>query len=374
MNKNRPKIALLSPNLNAYSETFIRAHKSLKAFDVLYYFGGNSSPQLEGEGDLLTGMGKITAKAFGFLTGKSPDFAGKQALLKSWRKNNALLILAEYGHTAAASIDVIEKSGLPLVIHFHGYDATVNTILEEHVTSYQKMFAYASAVIAVSRAMELQLQSLGCPKEKIVYNVYGPAEAFFEVKPIFNKKQFITIGRFTNKKAPYYALLALAKVLPKHPDARLVMAGDGYLKNTCENLARYLKIERQVDFCGIVTPDTFRQLLSQSVALLQHSVVANNGDSEGTPLSVLEAGAAGLPVIGSRHAGIPDVVVNDQTGYLFDEHDVETMATQMIALLDETEKARKLGQQARKRIRENFSLERHLSALEKVMAAALNSR
>lgn len=374
MNIDKPHIALLSPSLNAYSETFIRAHKNLAGFKVHYYYGALANPHLENCGALLAGAGKIWAKATGLLSGKSPDEIGQKALLRSWKQNRIKLILAEYGHTAAAAIEMIQASGLPLVVHFHGYDATVHTLLEEYRAGYKKMFAYAIAVMVVSRAMEKQLIALGCPARKIVYNVYGPAEAFFDVQPTFSTRQFISIGRFTNKKAPYYNLLAFERVVKKHPEARLVMVGDGYLLNTCKNLARYLNIDKQVVFSGILTPEVFRQYLGQSIALLQPSVVAENGDCEGTPLSVLEAGAAGLPVIGSHHAGIPDVVLHGKSGYLFEEHDVETMAAQMIVLCNDADKARQMGQEARKRIRENFSLERHLNALEKVMFDALNQK
>lgn len=367
-------IAILSPSLNAYSETFIRAHKNLPGFKVYYYYGALANPQLENQGALLKGSGKILAKALGQMRGKTPDEIGQKALLRSWKQNRIKLILAEYGHTAAAAIEMIKASGLPLVVHFHGYDATVHTLLEEYRAGYKKMFAYATAVIAVSQTMEKQLIALGCPAHKIVYNVYGPAEVFLEVQPSFSNRQFISIGRFTNKKAPYYNLLAFEKVAKKHPDARLVMVGDGYLFNTCKNLARYLHIDKQVVFCGVLTPEVFREYLGQSIALLQPSVVAENGDCEGTPLSVLEAGAAGLPVIGSRHAGIPDVVLHQETGLLFEEHDVETMAKQMIELCDNIDIARKMGQEARTRIREKFNLERHLNALAKVMFDALNQK
>src|SRR5690606_24279507 len=117
-----------------------------------------------------------------------------------------------------------------------------------------------------------------------------------------------------------------AQIAKNHPDASLIMAGDGVLLNMCQNLARHLEIEKQVLFPGVITPETYRELLSESLAFVQHSITAANGDMEGTPLAVLEAGAAGLPVISTKHAGIPDVIVDGKTGLLCVEHDVATMA------------------------------------------------
>lgn len=371
MKKDMPNIAILSPNKNAYSETFIQAHKLLSNVRVFYYFDSSAYPRLEGKGLLLRGLRKYVLKAWYALRKQPVDAAGKQALLLSWRKNNIRLILAEYGNNAATYIDVIKKSGLPLVVHFHGYDASVKQILDENKARYAQMFAYASKVIAVSRAMEQKLLELGCPPEKLAYNVYGPNDGFFEVKPHFKSKQFVAAGRFTEKKAPYYTILAFKEVIAKYPEAQLVMAGDGYLRPVCENLAKHFGIEKNIKFTGVATPGQFRDLLTNSIAFVQHSIVAHNGDCEGTPLAVLEAGAAGLPVIGSRHAGIPDVVLHGQTGLLCGEHDVAEMARNMLSLIENPEIARNMGEKARERIIENFTLARHLKEIEKTVSEAL---
>src|SRR5690606_9989960 len=116
------------------------------------------------------------------------------------------------------------------------------------------------------------------------------------------------------------------KAAENHSDAKLIMAGDGQLLNTCQNLIRYLGIESQVEFVGIIAPEKFRHLLTESRGLVQHSITAESGDMEGTPVAVLEASAAGIPVISTFHAGIPDVIKNGETGLLCEEHDVYGMA------------------------------------------------
>ena len=69
-------------------------------------------------------------------------------------------------------MDATERAGIPLIVHFHGYDASVNSVLEEHRETYPRMFGVASAIIAVSRAMQRKLIELGAP-EKVHYNPYG---------------------------------------------------------------------------------------------------------------------------------------------------------------------------------------------------------
>ena len=78
---------------------------------------------------------------------------------------------------------------------------------------------------------------------------------------------------------------------------------------------------------------------------------------------MLEASAAGLPVVSTLHAGIPAVVVDGQTGLLVQEHDVERMAQYMIRLLDDREYAMSLGRQGREFVRNNFSMEKHIGVL-----------
>ena len=134
------------------------------------------------------------------------------------------------------------------------------------------------------------------------------------------------------KKAPHLVLATFARVLRECPDARLHFIGDGALLGVCRDLAAALGIDHAVTFLGAQPHDIVEREMRQARALVQHSVIASNGDSEGTPVAILEAGAMGLPVVATRHAGIPDVVADGVTGFLVEERDVCGMATHMLAL------------------------------------------
>ncbi|MBK5214573.1 MAG: glycosyltransferase family 4 protein [Flavobacteriaceae bacterium] len=301
---------------------------------------------------------------------KPANFIQETIILNSLRKNKIDVILAEYGTHAHNILPILKKTGLPLVVHFHGYDASMPTVIEK-CDKYKAIFQYASKVVVVSLKMEQLLLEMGCPREKLVYNVYGPEPDFLKVQPTFLKKQFIAIGRFTDKKAPYYTILAFKKAVENHGDAKLIMAGDGHLLNICKNLVKYLDIEAQVEFPGIITPEKFRHLLAESRGLVQHSITTETGDMEGTPLSVLESSAAGLPVIATSHAGIPDVIIHEKTGLLCEEHEVDTMAKFMISLLDNVEFAKELGSAGKNNIQINFSMERHIASLQNILKSVL---
>ncbi len=362
-------IAILSTSKNAYSETFIQAHKNIIKGNIKYYYGSLSNPQLESEGSLLVGFRRYFSKGIEKLK-NAPRFAEKQALISSWRKHKIDVILAEYGTTAAMYLDIIQTSKIPLIIHFHGYDATAYNTLKEFQEEYRQMFDYAKCIIVVSDMMHDKLIALGCPKDKLVKNTYGPNDLFFELKPQFNKSQFIAIGRFTDKKAPYYTILAFKNILKLFPETKLIMAGDGHLLNSCENLVRYLDIANSVQFVGVITPSEFGAYLEESLAFVQHSITAKSGDMEGTPLAVLEASAAGIPVISTYHAGIPDVIINEETGLLVNEHDVEGMSNNMIRILSDKPYAMEMGAKGRNNIAKNFSMKRHIDKIDELLLTA----
>lgn len=365
-------IAILSPSLNAYSETFIQAHKNLLKGNIYYYYGSLSNLKLEDKGEVLSGKKRIALKAIDKIKNKKLN-AEKQAFLKSLKKNKIDVILAEYGTTAAIYLDIIKKSKLPLVIHFHGYDATKYTTIKQFEFEYKEMFKYAAYVIAVSTVMYQKLLILGCPKEKLINNTYGPNDLFFDNKPLFSKQQFVAIGRFTDKKAPYYTIMAFNKVLHDFPDAKLIMAGNGHLLNTCENLVNHFNIEKSVEFVGVITPQKFLEYLKFSLAFVQHSITAKNGDMEGTPLAVLESSAAGLPVISTYHAGIPDVIQHKSTGFLVKEHDVAGMTQYMKVLLSDVELAKNMGSLGRETIENHFSMKRHINVINELLRKAVNN-
>ncbi len=160
---------------------------------------------------------------------------------------------------------------------------------------------------------------------------------------------------------------AFADVHRVFPTARLRMVGDGPLFDECQDLAKSLKIEDAVAFLGAQSHEVVQEEMRGARCFVQHSLEASNGDCEGTPLGILEAGASGLPVVSTRHAGIADVVIEDETGFLVDERDVKGMAENMIRLAQDSELAGRLGREARKRIANCFSEERSLGRLSEII-------
>ncbi len=373
MHKKSPNIALLSPNQNAYSETFIQAHKNHLKGKVYYYFGLLRNAELEGTSTLRSLRKKIFFGINRFLRNKNYKWYLERFIIASFRAKKIDVVLAEYGHVAQVYLSVIVEMNLPLIVHFHGYDASKRTLIQKN-NNYKQIFEYATFVVAVSKKMHADLLEMGCPEDKVIYNVYGPNDIFYAINPTFTKQQFVSVGRFVDKKAPYYLILSLLEVVEQFPEVKLIMGGDGDLLETCKNLSRFYKLDKNMEFRGIIKPEEFRGLLQGSLAFVQHSITSIDGNTEGTPLTVLEASAAGVPVLSTKHAGIPDVIKDGETGLLVDEHDVSGMANYMIELLKEPSRAKEMGQKGKENIRKNFNLNRHIETLDDLMAKATNQK
>ena len=149
------------------------------------------------------------------------------------------------------------------------------------------------------------------------------------------------------------------------------MIGDGPLLEACKQLARALGIAGQVLFPGPRSHSDVARTMRRARAFVQHSLRTTYGDSEGTPVAVLEAAASGLPVVATRHAGITDIVLDEKTGFLGDEGDIERMANCMIQLVKNPALAEQLGQAARARVCVEFSMEKSIHGLWRIIAAAL---
>jgi glycosyltransferase involved in cell wall biosynthesis len=317
------------------------------------------------------------ALAFRYLrrrvSGKSWPWEFTAGYLKAFRNARPDVVLAEWGPVAMRCMEACAIARVPLVAHFHGYDTSVRKVLTEY-GGYRDLFPRAAALVAVSHAMERKLIELGAPPEKVHYNPYGvDTAAFVPGRPDLAPPVFVAVGRFVEKKAPHLTVLSFAEVHRLMPEARLRMIGDGPLLESCKNLARALRLGDAVEFLGSMNTGQILQELPKARCFVQHSIEAQDGDSEGTPNVVLEAGACGLPVVSTTHAGIPDVVLDGETGFLVPEFDIRTMADRMACFARSPDRARAMGVAARARIEQLFTVERSIEGLHRILVAAASS-
>jgi glycosyltransferase involved in cell wall biosynthesis len=161
----------------------------------------------------------------------------------------------------------------------------------------------------------------------------------------------LSIGRLAHQKNPE-ALIRIAAMLRRiepELDFRFVLIGDGPRRDSAQQLARSLGIARRVEFLGTVQASDW---LGQADVLLS----ASRG--EGMPLSLLEAMAAGLPIVASGVVGNVDLVQEGETGFLFAPTDLEAAASTLAHLAKDPQLRGRLGANARQRARHEFTMER----------------
>lgn len=360
-------IAILSPKKETYSETFIQAHKRLKG-KVYFFYGGEIPKKVE---NARTGKFLFLRILFFLkrrLTSQN-NLLDKYILKTNLIKYKIDIGLAEYGTTGALSYPVFEQLKIPIIVHFHGYDASVVNIVQKYKSEYEKMFEYALAIIVVSNTMKDDLLKLGADISKILVNPCGPSDSFLElVRKKAKNKFFLYVGRFTEKKNPILTIKAFYICQKSEPDVELVMVGEGSLMDDSKRLVAQLGISEKVRFLGILNKLEIANLMVSAFAFILHSTTADNGDKEGTPVSLLEAMASGLPIISTFHAGIQDVVVPDETGFLVEENDEKGTVDSMIWLLNNPEKAKEMGRAGRDRIKKNYTMTHHLNKINQLIS------
>ena len=369
------KIALVSPNKKAFSETFIRLHRYALNGETHHIYGGFNPNSSEKEGCLRKRRDAFYKWFNVFVKKAGLPFQFDQNGLKRYLKKHKIdLVFAEYGPTGGETVDICEGLKIPLITHFHGFDAYHFDTIKEYGEKYKRVFEYSSKIISVSKDMTEQLIKLGADREKIIYNPCGADESFLGINPDYNSDHCFFVGRFCDKKAPYFVLMAFQKAVQKNNNLKLTMAGDGPLRETCMNLAEHFGISDKVSFPGVVTPEQVREYMKNSFCYVQHSITSITGDSEGTPVGVMEASAAGLPVVATRHAGIKDVIIEGETGILVDEKDVDSMAEAIIKLAEDRDLCRKMGSKGKEFISNGFTAQQRVEVLNELIKKVLETK
>lgn len=225
--------------------------------------------------------------------------------------------------------------GIPLVVSFHGYDATTYPRLHGS-GCYRRLLQQADLVTVNSESTRRRIETLGCPASKIRFLPTGLDPAAFafreRVLPDDGSVTLLTVARLVPIKGVEYALRAFAQVLRSYPKARYSIIGDGPLRASLVQLSQSLGISHAVTFHGACDGVAVRAAMQSADAFLLTSTTVG-GDTEGQGLVIQEAQASGLPVIVTNHGPFPDGIVADRSGIIAPEGDPTGIAAAIIRLI-----------------------------------------
>jgi colanic acid/amylovoran biosynthesis glycosyltransferase len=243
----------------------------------------------------------------------------------------------------------------PLITTFYGYDVTQTRFQ----IGYPFLFKYGDLVIAISDKMRQQLIVLGCPPQKIIIHKLG-----IDLRPYGlgtfaqrDKICIITIARFVPKKGLEYGLQAIAELVKQGIDLKYIIVGDGPLRLTIERLIIELNLTPVVTLMGWQMHSEVIRILQQADILLSPSVTASDHDTEGTPVTIMEGMAAGLPIVATQHSGIPEIVIDGVSGYLVPERDAPALAQALNKLISAPEQRHQMGKAGRQFVEAHHNID-----------------
>lgn len=246
------------------------------------------------------------------------------------------IIHCHFAFEALMLIDNIDHAKYPVILHFHGYDASMMMRKRSYIKRMSALLRLLGVhAISCNRYFVKRLSTdLGVPENKFFILNYGIDTGFFNSGSAGEGGTFVQVASLTEKKGHEYLLRSFSLLHKKNSRYRLIIAGDGPLRKSLLRLCCTLGIDGAVKFAGTVTAQEVKDILARSDVFVHHSVTAADGDMEGMPNSILEAMSMGLPVVSTRHSGIPELVEEGVNGYLVEERDVEGFAREMEKAVD----------------------------------------
>ncbi len=291
-----------------------------------------------------------------------------QALSNLLERRGAELMHIYFGHTGVHLLPFIECWRRPCVVSFHGADVMLKASNPDYATKLRKVFHTAPLILARSRSLERRLIALGCPRERIRINRTGVPLTQFPMArreaPRDGAWRFLQACRLIPKKGLTTCLRAFALFQKKHPRAELFIAGKGPLQPTLEALITELGIHGHVHFTGFLSQADLLALYHRCHVFLHPSEMLADENQEGIPNSILEAMATGMPVLATRHGGIPEAVEEGRCGALVEERDHTALAGEMFKITQLPHTFGEMGLLASEAVATHFEQRAQIATLE----------
>lgn len=256
-----------------------------------------------------------------------------------------------------------------IVICLRGYDIT--GFLQENPHAYDQYFDIGDLFLPVCDFFKNILIQQGCEEDKIIVHHSAIDCSKFKFKkrqmPRHDNINIISAGRFVEKKGFIYSIRAIAKLVRDFPHVKYTIIGDGVLKKKYKKLIKHLHLEEIITLEGWHTHTEYIDILNKSHIFVAPSIIAKNNDQEGIPNVLKEAMAMGILVIATDHAGNPELIENNVSGFLVPERDSDYIAQVIKYILNHPEKWTVMQQAAALKIKQEFEIERENDKLETIL-------
>jgi glycosyltransferase involved in cell wall biosynthesis len=366
------------------SETFIRAQAQALSRFTPVYAGSRRVRGLDlpSESTYTVSGGDANGKvreAMFKLFGIAPDLVEKLHAL------DPVLIHSHFGPDGLRALPLARKLGLPLIVTFHGSDATATDVRHVKAPFGHRRYLVqrgvlrrgATLFIAVSEFIRGKLLEQHFPADKTVVHYVGVDTKLFSPLQGEQESTVLFVGRLADRKGAEFLIRAMSEVQKENPTTELVLIGDGVLRGDLEKLAG--SILQRYRFLGVQPHNVVCEWLDRASVFCAPSIRVRSGEEEAFGMVFAEAQAMEKPVVSFATGGIPEAVLHGETGFLAPDRDWQTLAQYLSLLLKNADLRRKFGVAGRQRVLRLFDLNAQTSALEKIYdgvleAAALGER
>jgi colanic acid/amylovoran biosynthesis glycosyltransferase len=361
------EVAIIRHNLFRISEPFIAAQAlELQRYQPIFLGRiryGNPPPGAIALA--LSDSGPAWPLLVGWqMLGRSPA-----PFLKLLGPHRPALLHAHFGIEGAQALPLARRLGVPLITTFHGFDVTLSNaaLFTSPAWAYYPLFrrrlaAKGALFLAASGFIRTRLLAQGFPPARTRTHYIGvDCRRITPRDPAEERPIILHVARLVEVKGTAHLLRAFARL---GGEAELVIIGDGPLKNPLLAEAASLGISDRVRFLGALPQAEVLDWMRKAMMLVLPSVRTSTGRIEGLGMVLLEAAATGVPVIGSDIGGIPEAIIDGETGFLFRERDDAALAANMALLLNDVGLRQKFGAASRALAEKKFDLVTQTARLE----------
>jgi len=266
---------------------------------------------------------------------------------------------------------------LPFIVSLHGYD-----VLAAQKTPWKKYWLLkilnqAKAIIVNSKFTQNEVLKLGislnkivivypCPNIKPENLILAERQALKAELELHGKKVLLSVGRIVPRKGFDKVIESLPEVIERVPNLQYLIVGNGKFKDELENLALKLKVLDHLTICEDI-PDTNLPSYYDIADVFIMPARQIGSDVEGFGIVYLEANFFGKPVIAGKSGGACEAVIDGETGILVDPENVSDIAKTIIHLMNNQEYARKLGENGRIRVANEFQWNKQVLKLKNIL-------
>ncbi|MEH7380629.1 glycosyltransferase [Bacillus sp. JJ1533] len=298
--------------------------------------------------------------------------------IEHFHNHDIRLIYARFGRGGVQMLPLKQETNLPMVTSFHGADVSKQLVKRKgYADSLPELFQKGDMFTVVSEHMRTRLITLGCPSHKITVLKSGIELGKFPFQPKIsaNKDEIrlLSVGRLTEKKGMNILIKAFAQIAEKYPNSKLTIVGEGQERKKLETLIKKNQLHDRVELLGKRSHPEVKKHLMDCDLFCIASHTGSDGDLEGIPNVIMEAMALGRVVVSTEHAGIPELVIHGETGYLVPEKDVVALSDMLIHAIEHQSEWSQLAENGRRKVEQEHDIHKQIQKLEQLFTNLIDT-